>query len=92
MLCNLSRHLDICLQNLVRQLWMINEHLLLSHLLNSLVSVALHGVVVLVNLNAKSAACGEVVRLGKMSQTVMLHRLKVENILQWWYQNYFKHH
>ena len=70
------RYLDICFQDLVGQLWMINEHLLLSHLLNGVVSIALHGVVVLVDLDSKLATGGKVVRLGKMTQTMMLHCLE----------------
>ena len=55
---------------------MIQEHFLLSHLLDSIISVALHGVVVLVDLYSESATRGEVVRLGKVTQTMMLDCLQ----------------
>ena len=55
---------------------MIHDQLLVSHLLNSIISVALHGVVVLVDLYSESAARGEVVRLGKVTQTMMLDCLQ----------------
>ena len=56
---------------------MVQQHLLLPHLLNSLVSVALQGVVVLVDLDAQAAAGGEVVRLGQVTEAMMLHRLTI---------------
>ena len=56
---------------------MIQEHFLLSHLLDSIISVALHGVVVLVDLYSESATRGEVVRLGQVTQTMMLKNIEI---------------
>ena len=56
---------------------MVQQHLLLPHLLDGLVRVALQGVVVLVDLDAQAAAGGEVVRLGQVTQAVVLHRLTI---------------
>ena len=68
-------HLSILFYHPVGDLWVVQEHLLLPHLLDSLVCVALQGVVVLVDLDAQAAAGGEVVRLGQVTQAVVLHRL-----------------
>ena len=70
-------YLSISLEHLLRNLWMIHDQLLVSHLLNSIISVALHGVVVLVDLYSESATRGEVVRLGKMTQTMMLKNIEI---------------
>ena len=56
---------------------MVEDDLLVPHLLDGVVVVALHGVVVLVDLDAQAAAGGEVVRLGQVTQAVMLHRLTI---------------
>merc|ERR1719305_1544347 len=58
---------------------MVKDNLLLPHVLNCVIGVNLNWVVVLVNLNAKSATGGEVVWLGKMTKAVVLHGL--ENIV-----------
>ena len=58
--------------DLVGQLGMVQDDLLVPHLLDSIVVVALHGVVVLVDLDAQAATGGEVVWLGKMTKPVML--------------------
>ena len=68
-------HLSILFDHPVGDLWVVQEHLLLPHLLDSLVCVALQGVVVLVDLDAEAANSGEVVRLGQVTQAVVLHRL-----------------
>ena len=75
-LIDYDTNLDIWFHNSVSKLWMIQEHFLLSHLLDSIISVALHGVVVLVDLYSESATRGEVVRLGKVTQTMMLDCLQ----------------
>ena len=54
---------------------MVEDDLLVPHLLDGVVVVALHRVVVLVDLDAQAAAGGEVVRLGQVTQAVVLHRL-----------------
>ena len=69
-------HLSILFDHPVGDLWVVQEHLLLPHLLDSLVCVALQGVVVLVDLDAEAANSGEVVRLGQVTQAVVLHRLQ----------------
>ena len=56
---------------------MVEDDLLVPHLLDSVVVVALHGVVVLVDLDAQAAAGGKVVRLGQVTQAVMLHSLTI---------------
>ena len=58
------------------QLRMVEDDLLIPHLLDGVVSVALHGVVVLVDLDAQAPAGGEVVRLGQVAQAVVLHGLQ----------------
>ena len=58
------------------QLGVVEDDLLVPHLLDGVVMVALHGVVVLVDLNAQPAAGGEVVRLGEVAQAVVLHGLQ----------------
>ena len=58
------------------QLRMVEDDLLVPHLLDGVVSVALHGVVVLVDLDAQAAAGGEVVRLGQVAEAVVLHGLQ----------------
>ena len=62
------------------QLRMVEDDLLVPHLLDGVISVALHGVVVLVDLDAQAAAGGEVVRLGQVAQAVVLHGL--QDVLQ----------
>merc|ERR1719397_1658517 len=68
--------LTVCLEDLVSDLRVIHNNLLLPHLLDSVVVVALHRVVVLVDLNAQPAAGGEVVRLREVTQAVVLHSLQ----------------
>ena len=59
------------------QLRVVQNDLLVPHLLDGVVVVALHRVVVLVDLDAQAAAGGEVVRLGQVTQTMVLHRLTI---------------
>ena len=73
-----STHLNIALHNFICKFWMVNENFLLSHLFNSVVMIALYGVVVLINLNTKSATGCEVIWLWQMSQTMVLHSLKLK--------------
>ena len=76
-LCNFKKyHLGVSLQYFLCNLGMVEDNLLVPHLLDGVVSVALHGVVVLVDLYSESAARGEVVRLGKVTQTMMLDCLQ----------------
>ena len=69
--------MDLCvaLEKLVCQLRMVDDDLLFSHVLDGFVCVALDWVVVLVNFNAKASTSGEVVRLGKVTKSMMLHCL-----------------
>ena len=59
---------------------MVHENLLLPHLLDGVVVVALHGVVVLVDLDAQPAAGGEVIGLRQVAEAVVLHGL--QDVLQ----------
>merc|ERR1719167_2092288 len=61
---------------LVSNLGMIKDHLLFPHVFDCVIRVDLNWVVVLVDLNSKSSASGEVVRLWKMAKAVVLHGLK----------------
>ena len=70
-------YLSVLLDHPVSELGVVEQHLLLPHLLDGLVGVALQGVVVLVDLDAQAAAGGEVVWLGQVAQAVVLHRLTI---------------
>ena len=58
------------------QLRVVKDDLLVPHLLDGVIIVTLHRVVVLVDLYSESATRGEVVRLGKVTQTMMLDCLQ----------------
>ena len=58
------------------QLRVVKDDLLVPHLLDGVIIVTLHRVVVLVDLYSQAAAGGEVVRLGQVTQAMMLHRLQ----------------
>ena len=62
--------------DLVGQLRMVEDDLLVPHLLDGVVVVALHRVVVLVDLDPQAATGGEIVRLREMAEAVVLHRLQ----------------
>merc|ERR1719147_113820 len=55
---------------------MINNNFLFSHVLNGVIVVALDRVVVLVDLYSQASTSGEVIRLWKMSKTMVLHSLQ----------------
>ena len=68
-------NLSVALEQFVSEFWMIHNNLLLSHIVNSLVSVTLNRVVVLVDLYSQASAGGEVIRLGQVAKTMVLHGL-----------------
>merc|ERR1719348_1248068 len=52
---------------------MINNYFLFSHIVNSLVSVALDRVVILVDLYSQASTSGEVIRLRQVTKAMVLH-------------------
>merc|ERR1711962_114937 len=68
--------LSVAFKKFVGQFRMIDDNLLLPHVLDGFICVALNWVVVLVDFNAKASTGGEVVRLGKVTKSMMLHSLK----------------
>merc|ERR1719389_794457 len=68
--------LSVAFKKLVGQFGMIDDDLLLSHVLDGFICVALNRIVVLVDFNAEATTSGEVVGLGKVTESMMLHCLK----------------
>merc|ERR1712243_316780 len=68
--------LIVSFQHFLSQLWMINNHFLFSHIVNSLVSVALDRVVILVDLYSQASTSGEVIRLRQVAKAMVLHGLQ----------------
>jgi len=69
--------LCVALQKFISKFGMINNNFLLSHVLNGVIVVALDRVVVLVDLYSQASTSGEVIRLWKMSKTMVLHSLNI---------------
>merc|ERR1719318_1347572 len=65
--------LGIHLNEFVSYVWKVHDNFLLSHILNSTISIALHRVVILVYLNTQLPTSGEVIWLWHVSQTMVLH-------------------